>query len=128
MRYTGGGGRGSRLAALALPLAVALALAGALGSWWPVELCGLMAGVAFAADLIYHPALAYQPGWAALPLGIVELAATLGLMRALSVGSPLPAALGFYAAAWTWSQLLSHAVLPLARREWSEDGGEVGSA
>jgi Right handed beta helix region len=128
MSYTLRGRLESRLAALALPLAAALVLAGALGTWWPVELCGLMAGVAFAADLIYHPALAYQPGWAALPLGVVELGATLGLMRALGVGAPLPAALGFYAAAWTWSQLLAHAVLPLARREWSEDGGELGRA
>ena len=49
--------------ALVVPLAVALTLAGALGEWWPVELCGLMAGVGLAADLAYHPALPYQPGW-----------------------------------------------------------------
>jgi hypothetical protein len=128
MSYTLRGRVESRLAALALPLAAALTLAGVLGTWWPVELCGLMAGVALAADLLYHPAIPYQPGWAALPLGAIEFAATYGLMRALAVQAPLPAALGFYAGAWIWSQLLAQAVLPLARREWSEDGGELGRA
>ena len=128
MSYTLRGRLESRLAALVVPLAVALTLAGALGEWWPVELCGLMAGVGLAADLVYHPALPYQPGWAAIPLGALELGATYGLMRALAVPAPLPAALGFYAGAWLWSQLLAHAVLPLTRREWSEDGGELGRA
>jgi hypothetical protein len=128
MSYTLRGRLESRLAALVAPLAVALALAGALGEWWPVELCGLMAGIGLAADLVYHPTLPYQPGWAALPLGALELSLTYGAMRALAVPAPLPAALGFYAGAWVWSQLLAHAVLPLARREWSEDGGELGRA
>src|SRR5439155_22698717 len=60
MSYTLRGRLESRLAALVVPLAVALSLAGTLGEWWPVELCGLMAGVGLAADLLYHPALPYQ--------------------------------------------------------------------
>jgi hypothetical protein len=128
MSYTLRGRLESRLAALVAPLAVALAVAGALGEWWPIELCGLMAAVGLAADLLYHPTLPYQPGWAALPLGAFELGATYGLMRVLSVPAPLPAALGFFAGAWVWSQLLAHAVLPLTRNEWSEDGGELGRA
>jgi hypothetical protein len=128
MSYTLRGRVESRLAALALPLAVALALGGALGSWWPVQLCGVMTGVAVVADLVYHRPLDYQPGWAALPLGAIELAATYGAMRALEIRAPLPAALAFFAGAWLWSQVLAHAVLPLARPEWSEDGGELGRA
>ena len=95
------------------PLLGACVLALALKAWWPVELAGLMLGVGLAFDLtLYHRLLPYQPGWAALPLGLLELAAVMGLARLLNVGATLAAALAFYAGAWLLAQILGHAVLP----------------
>jgi Right handed beta helix region len=119
----------SRLAAALAPLLVACVLALTLQVWWPVELAALMLGVGLALDaLVYHRLLPYQPGWAALPLGLVELGAVMGLARVLHVDAPLAAALGFFAASWLLAQALGHAVLPLVRLSYGDDGGELGRA
>lgn len=127
MSYTLRGRIESRLAALALPVAVALALSAALHVWWPAQVAALMCAVGLALDVgAYHPLLPYQPGWVALPLGALELAATMGLVRALHVGAPLRPALAFFVAAWVWARVVEHAALPFARLEYVEDGGELG--
>ena len=128
MSYTLRGRFESRLAALALPLAVSCALAAALGNWWPVELAGLMIAVGLAADLLYHPALAYQPGWATVPLGALELGVLMALVFALGVRAPVGAALALFAGGWLWSQVVGQAVLPAWRWGYAEEGGELGIA
>ncbi len=126
MSYTLRGRLESRLAAVLLPLAFAAALAAVLPAWWPVELAALMVAVGLALDAaVYHPLLRYQPGWLALPLGVLELVAVMVLALALDVGAPLDAAVGFYAASWLWAQILGHAAFPLLRPEYAEDGGEL---
>jgi hypothetical protein len=122
MSYTLKGRLETRLAALALPAVLAVAL----HTWWLIELAGLMAVVGLALDLVYHRPIAYQPGWAALPLGALELAVVMVLARALAIGAPLRLALLFYAGAWLWGQVLTQALLPLLRWTWAEDGGELG--
>jgi hypothetical protein len=125
--YTLRGRLESRLAVLALPFFVACVLALALQEWWLVQLFGLMAAVGLALDLaVYHRLLAYQVGWLALPLGLLELALTVGLALALDVAAPLEPALAFFAGSWVVAQLLTHAGLPLARLSYAEDGGELG--
>ncbi len=127
MSYTLRGRLESRLVSSLLPLLVAVALAAVLGEWWPLVLGALMAGVGVALDLtVYHRLLPYQPGWAALPLGLLELAAIMALVLALGVGAPLGAALAFFAGAWLLAQVLGHAVFPLVRLTYGEDGGELG--
>lgn len=127
MSYTLRGRLESRLVASLLPLVVAVALAAVLREWWPVVLGALMVGVGVALDLaVYHRFLPYQPGWAALPLGLLELAAIMALVVALGVAAPLGAALAFFAGAWLLAQVLGHAVFPLVRLTYGEDGGELG--
>ncbi len=126
MSYTLRGRIESRLAALALPLAAACLVAAALGQWWPVGLAAAMLVVALAFDLVYHPVLRYQPGWAALPLGLVELGAVMAVVIGYGSRAPLVVALGLFAAAWVCAQLLGHAVLPFWRLSYAEDGGELG--
>jgi nitrous oxidase accessory protein NosD len=126
MSYTLTGRLESRLAALVVPVLAAAALSAALTEWWPLELAGLMAAAGLALDLVYHRPLAYQPGWTALPLGLLELGATMLLVRVLDVMAPLRWALLFFALSWLWGQLLAHALLPLWRISWGEDGGELG--
>ena len=128
MSYTLRGRIESRLAALTPPLAVALALGAALGEWWPVELAGLMIAVGLSADCLYHPALTYQPGWAALPLGLVELGALMATVLLLGVRAPVVAALALFGGAWVWTQLLGQALLPSWRWGYAEEGGELGVA
>lgn len=129
MAYTLRGRIESRLAAALLPLAGACLLALALEAWWPVELALLMVAAGLVLDgAVYHRLLPYQPGWAAAPLGLLELGIVMGLARLLDVAAPLAAALGFYAGAWLLAQALGHAVLPLARLSYGEDGGELGRA
>jgi hypothetical protein len=128
MSYTLRGRVESRLAALALPLAAAFALAAALGHWWPVELAALMVAVGLALDLAYDRALPYQPGWAAVPLGVLELGLVMALALSLGVAAPLGAALAIFGGAWLWSQLVGQAVLPLWRWGYAEEGGELGVA
>jgi hypothetical protein len=127
--YTLRGRLESRLAAAALPFLAACLLAVALGEWWPLQLAGLMVAVGVALDAAaYHRLLPYQAGWTALPLGALELAATMALALALGVGAPLLPAVGFFAGSWLVAQALAHAGFPLLRLSYAEDGGELGRA
>src|SRR5581483_2575021 len=128
MSYTLRGRLETRLAALVLPLAAAALLALTLRTWWPVELAGVMAGVLLALDLVYDRAIPYQPGWVALPLGCLELGLVTAAVTALGLHVPLLAALGLFGAGWLAAQLLGHALLPLWRLSYAEDGGELGRA
>lgn len=127
MSYTLRGRIESRLAGGLLPVLGAAIAVVAIGKWWPVVLAGLMVGAGLVLDLgAYHRLLAYQPGWAALPLGLLELAATMGLALALDVGAPLRPALLLFGGSWLAGQVLGHAVFPLVRHTYGEDGGELG--
>jgi hypothetical protein len=129
MSYTLRGRVETRLAAAVLPVLVAAVLAPLLHKWWPLELAGLMLGIGVALDVVvYHRLLSYQPGWAALPLGLVELGLTMGAAGLLELNAPLYPALAFFGGAWVVLQLLAHAGLPLVRLSWPEDGGELGRA
>ena len=127
MSYTLRGRIESRLAVLLPVVAAACVLAAAEHRWWPVEAAGLMVGVGVALDLqAYHRLLPYQPGWAALPLGLLELALVLGLMRAAGVAAPVWQALTLFGGGWLLAQVLGHAGFPLLRLGYAEDGGELG--
>ncbi|HWX09115.1 MAG TPA: right-handed parallel beta-helix repeat-containing protein [Gaiellaceae bacterium] len=127
MSYTLRGRLESRLALLLPVVAAACVLAVAEHRWWPVEAVALMLGVGLALDLqVYHRLLPYQPGWAAVPLGLVELGLVLGLMRAAGVIAPLGQAVGLFAGGWLVAQLLSHTGFPLLRLGYAEEGGELG--
>ncbi len=127
MSYTLRGRLESRLAALAPLVVAACALALVLHRYWPVEAVALMAGLGISLDAqVYHRLLSYQPGWASLPLGALELACLLALMRALGTGAPLWQALGLYAGGWLLAQLLGYAGFPLLALGYAEDGGELG--
>ena len=127
MSYTLRGRVETRLAVLAPTLVAACALAAVLEEWWPLEAAALMAGVALALDvLVYHRLLPYQPGWLALPLGLLELGLVLVLMRDAGVDAPAGGALGLFGGSWLLGQVLVHAVLPLGRLSYAEDGGELG--
>jgi nitrous oxidase accessory protein NosD len=128
MAYTLRGRFESRVAAALAPLVAGCILALALQAWWPVELAALMLGAGLLFDAAYHRLVPYQPGWAALPLGLLELGAIMGLARLFHVGAPLWAALAFYAGSWLLAQVLGHAIFPLARLSYGEDGGELGRA
>jgi hypothetical protein len=129
MSYTLRGRVESRLAAVIIPFLVACAIALAAHAWWPVELVGAMLAVGLALDVfIYHRLLPYQPGWVAVPLGLLELGATMGLVRVLGVDAPLGPALWFFAGAWLVAQIFAHAAFPLIRLTYAEDGGELGQA
>src|SRR4029077_4954593 len=87
----------SRVAAL-LPVLLA---AGVLGlaehRWWPIEAFGLMLGVGLALDVQAYPRLLpYQPGWVALPLGVLELGVLIGLMRVAGITAPLWQAIALF--------------------------------
>jgi hypothetical protein len=125
--YTLRGRIESRLAPLLLVLAAAIALALAEHRWWPLEAVALMLGVGLALDTqLYDRVLAYQPGWAALPLGALELGLLLLLMRAAAIMAPLDQAVALFAGGWVAAQVLGHAVLPFVRLGYAEDGGELG--
>ena len=127
MSYTLRGRIETRLAAALLPILVAAVLSPILHKWWPLELVGLMLLIGLVLDLaVYHPFLPYQPAWAAVPLGLLELGLTIAAARALELGAPLRPALVFFAATWLIAQVLAHAALPLLHLTWPEDGGELG--
>jgi len=129
MSYTLRGRLETRLAAALLPFVVAAVLSPILHKWWPLELAGLMLGIGLALGVaFYHRLLPYQPGWVALPLGLLELGLTMGAARLWEVNPPLYPALVFFAGAWLVLQVLAHAGLPLLRLSWPEDGGELGRA
>jgi nitrous oxidase accessory protein NosD len=127
MSYTLRGRIESRLAATLVPFLVASVVSPLINSWWPLEVAGVMLAVGLALDLlVYHHRLPYQPGWAAAPLGLLELGATMGLVWLLDIPAPLTPALWFFAGTWFLAQLLAHAGFPLLRLTYAEDGGELG--
>ncbi len=129
MSYTLRGRLESRLAAVTIPFLAACVIALVIKAWWPVELAGAMLGAGLALDLVvYHRSLPYQPGWAAVPLGVLELCATMGIVLLLGIDAPLRPALWFFVASWLVAQVLAHAAFPLARLTYAEDGGELGLA
>jgi Right handed beta helix region len=126
MSYTLRGRLESRLAAASLPFVAACALALVLERWWPLELAGAMVGVGLAFDLMYDRLLPYQPAWAAVPLGLLELGATIGAARTLEIQAPIRPAFWFFAGSWLVAQIWVHAGFPLLRLTYAEDGGELG--
>jgi Right handed beta helix region len=128
MSYTLRGRFESRLAAAALPFLAACVLSLVLQRWWPLELAGTMVAAGLALDLAYDRLLAYQPAWAAVPLGLLELGATMALVRALEIHAPLQPAIWFFVASWLVSQVATHAAFPVLRLTYAEDGGEFGVA
>ena len=127
MSYTLRGRIETRLAAAVLPVVVAAVLSPLLHKWWPLELVGLMLAIGLALDVaLYHRLLPYQPGWTAVPLGLLELSLVMVAANTLELNAPLRPALAFFAGSWLVLQLLAHAGLPLARLSWPEDGGELG--
>ncbi len=123
MSYTLRGRIESRLASAVPALVVALAL----HTWWAIEIVALMLVIGLALDaLVYHRVLAYQPGWAAVPLGALELGLVYGAMRWLGIMAPLRWALVLYAVGWLAAQLCVQALFPRARLEYGEAGGELG--
>jgi hypothetical protein len=129
MAYTLRGRLESRLATGLAPLLAGCALSLAFRAWWPLEVTALMLGVGLALDaVVYHRLLPYQAGWIAVPLGLVELGATIGLVRAAGIEAPLKEALALFAGAWLLAQALGHVAFPLLRLSYGEDGGELGRA
>ena len=127
MSYTLRGRVESRLAAVLLPFLAACAAALGLGAWWPLELAGAMIGAGLALDVaLYHRLLPWQPTWAAIPLGLIELTATMALVRLFDIAAPLEPALWFFVLSWALTQVLGQAGWPLARLTYAEDGGELG--
>jgi hypothetical protein len=127
--YTLRGRIETRLAGAVVPVLVAAVLSPILHKWWPLELAGLMLLIGLALDVVvYHSLLPYQPGWAAVPLGLLELGLTMGAARLLDLGAPLRPTLLFFTASWLLAQLLAHAALPVLHLTWPEDGGELGRA
>ncbi|HJU48881.1 MAG TPA: right-handed parallel beta-helix repeat-containing protein [Gaiellaceae bacterium] len=127
MSYTLRGRVESRLAASVAPFVTACVLGLAVSAWWPVELAAAMVAAGLLLDaLFYHRLVPYQPGWLAVPFGLVELALTMALVRLADVAAPLEPAVWFFAASWLVAQLLAHAGLPFLRLTYAEDGGELG--
>ncbi|HEX7311897.1 MAG TPA: right-handed parallel beta-helix repeat-containing protein, partial [Gaiellaceae bacterium] len=127
MSYTLRGRLESRLAPVLFTLALAVALAAVERAWWPLQLAALMAGIGVALDvLVYDRVLEYQPGWLALPLGALELGLVILAARLLGIDAPLAPAVALFAAGWLAAQVLGHAVLPLVRLTYAQDGGELG--
>lgn len=86
-----------------------------------------MLGIGLVLDVqAYHRLLPYQPGWAAVPLGLVELALLLLCMRLGGIAAPPAQALALFAGGWLVAQFLGHAGFPLLRLGYAEDGGELG--
>ena len=129
MSYTLRGRIESRLAVAVIPFLAACIATYALGAWWPLELAGAMVAAGLALDvLVYDRVFAFQPAWLALPLGGLELLATIVLARWLDIAAPLEPAVWFFVGSWLVAQILGHAGLPLLRLSYAEDGGELGEA
>jgi hypothetical protein len=127
--YTLRGRIETRLAALLPVLLGACVLAAALRHWWPVELVALMAAVGLCLDLeLWHRLLPYEPTWATVPLGAVELGALLAIVYGFGLHAPLLPALALFGAGWLASVVLAQAGFPLLRLGYAEDGGELGQA
>ena len=127
MSYTLRGRLETRLAAALLPFLAAAVLATLLEAWWPLQLTLAMVSVGLALDAaLLHRLLPYQPGWVALPLGLLELGLTIALVWRFDVEAPLGPALWFFAGSWLLAQVLAHAVLPTLHLTYGDDGGELG--
>jgi hypothetical protein len=127
--YTLRGRIETRLASLVPVLVAACAIAGGRHRWWPVELVALMAAVGIALDLnVWHRLLPYQPAWAAIPLGAVELGLLMAIVYGFGLQAPLVPALALFGAAWLTAFVLAQAAFPLLRLGYAEDGGELGRA
>jgi nitrous oxidase accessory protein NosD len=127
--YTLRGRLESRLGASLVPAIVAALLAVGLHRWWPVEVAALMVGVGLVLDLAaYDRLLDYQPGWAALPLGAVELGIVMALAHQLRLGAPVGPAVALFGGSWLLAQILGQAGYPLLRLSYGDDGGELGRA
>jgi hypothetical protein len=127
MSYTLRGRIESRLAAVVIPFLAACVATYLLEAWWPLELVGVMLVAGLILDVaLYDRVFAYQPGWLALPLGALELLATMVLVRWLDIAAPLEPAVWFFVGSWLVTQVLGHAGLPLLRLSYAEDGGELG--
>jgi parallel beta-helix repeat protein len=127
--YTLRGRIESRLAVAVIPFLAACIATYALGEWWPLELAGAMVAAGLALDaILYDRVFAFQPGWLALPLGALELIATIVLVRWLDIAAPLEPAIWFFVGSWLVAQILGHAGLPMLRLSYAEDGGELGEA
>jgi nitrous oxidase accessory protein NosD len=107
----------------------ACVLAAVLHRWWPVELVALMGAVGLFLDLeVWHRLLPYQPAWATVPLGAVELGALMAIVYGFGLQAPLLPALALFGAGWLAAVVLAQAGLPLLRLGYAEDGGELGRA
>jgi nitrous oxidase accessory protein NosD len=127
MSYTLRGRIDSRLLAALGPAFAAAVVALVIHRWWPVEVAALMVGVGVALDVAaYDRAFDYQPGWVALPLGLLELGAVMALARLTNVQAPLDGAIAFFAGSWALAQVLGHAIYPWLRLSYADDGGELG--
>jgi Right handed beta helix region len=127
MSYTLRGRVETRLVALLPLLLCACVVSGALHHWWPVELVALMAAVGLFLDLeVWHRLLPYQPAWATIPLGAVELGTLMAIVYGFGLHAPLLPALGLFGAGWLASVVLAQAGFPLLRLGYAEDGGELG--
>ena len=127
MSYTLRGRVETRLAALLPVLLGACVVSGALRHWWPVELVGVMAAVGLFLDLEgWHRMLPYQPAWATVPLGAVELGVLMAIVYGFGLHAPLGPALALFGAGWLASVVLAQAGFPLLRLGYAEDGGELG--
>jgi Right handed beta helix region len=127
MSYTLRGRAETRLAALLPVLLGACVVSGAVRHWWPVELVALMAAVGLFLDLeVWHRLLPYQPAWATIPLGAVELGALMAIVYGFGLHAPLWPALALFGAGWLSSVVLAQAGFPLLRLGYAEDGGELG--
>src|SRR4029078_8575849 len=126
MSYTLTGRVESRLLSAIVPLVVACGLALTLHRWWPVEIAALMVGVGVVLDAaLYDRVLSYQPGWASLPLGALELVLVVSLAGPVGIVAPLGPALAFFAAPGVLAQVLGPAAFPWLRLSYAEDGGEL---
>ena len=66
-----------------------------------------------STPLAYRRFLRYQSGWAAVPLGLLELGLTMALVRLLDIAAPLGPALWFFAGSWLVLQILGHGAAPV---------------
>jgi hypothetical protein len=105
----------------------ACVLAAVLHRWWPVELVALMAAVGLFLDLeVWHRLVPYQPAWATIPLGAVELAVLMAIVYGFGLHAPLLPALALFGAGWLAAVIVSQVGLPLLWLGYAEDGGEIG--
>jgi len=126
--YTLRGRLESRFFATLVVLVGACAVAAALPAFWPIELVALMLTVGIVLDTLLYSAIDYQPGWYAVPEGLLEFALTMGAVRVLGIDPPLGAAVAVFAGAWLATQALAQAGFPLLSISYAENGGELGRA